>query len=61
MIVKGVVTKFGELIERAERNTIEDMKEKNTEEETSVTDRFFARVQDVFTEHGRSEGKRISR
>jgi hypothetical protein len=57
MIVgRSVVRRFGDLIEKAERSTIEDMKKEAIEQETSVTDRFLVRVQDVVNEYGTFEG-----
>ena len=50
MFKQGIVKKFGDLIAKAERRTIDEMKDGGIETEPSATDRFLARVVDVCQE-----------
>jgi hypothetical protein len=47
---QGIVRKFGDLIAKAERRTIDEMKDGRIETEPSATDRFLARIVDVCQE-----------
>jgi len=56
MIAVGTVKKFGDLIRKAEEQTIEGIKEGRIETEPSITDRFLEAVENVFREHGSQRG-----
>lgn len=59
MFVTGLITKFGNLISQAERDTIEEIREGRVETEPSVSDRFLTRVEMVFEEWGEMRGVRF--
>lgn len=59
IVVQGIVRHFGELISKAEEQAIEGIVESRTETEPSITDRFLARIEAVFEEHGEKNGLRL--
>jgi hypothetical protein len=56
MYVEGIVKRFGELIEKAEKQIIEGISEERIETEEAVTNRFLEAVENVFRENGEHEG-----
>src|SRR6267143_3378710 len=57
MLVRGrVLRHFVELIKEAEERTIKDIKAERVQTEPQITDRFLARVEDIFKERGHTDG-----
>jgi hypothetical protein len=56
MIVIGIVNRFGELIKKAEEQTIEGISEGRIETEPDVTNRFLETIENIFREYGKHEG-----
>jgi hypothetical protein len=50
MFEEGIVKRFGNLITKAERRTIDEMKNGEIETEPSATDRFLGKIKDVCEE-----------